>query len=196
MVKNTDPWVDGIERSRMMAVFLKENLGDLSAKTVLDLGCGFGGISMGLAESCGRLYAVDSDQKRVDFLSARVRDKGYRSVSVVHTDAEVLPFEDSFFDLVILNGVLEWSGCGKKIDPRLSQLKVLREVFRVLKKNGTLYLAVENRFFPFNIFRDPHCRLPFVAILPFKLSDLFSRMLSGRPYETPIYSYYGLKNLL
>lgn len=191
-----DPWECGIARGKMMLDFLRKEAGSLSGKSVLDLGCGYGGISMVLKESALKVCSLDMDIARLFRLEGRLSKSGVRGVFAVCSDVSELPFAGNSFDLVILNGVLEWAGYGKQEDPFLLQRKALREAFRVLKKGGKLYLAIENRFYPFNILKDPHVRLPLVAVLPFKLSNMISRLLSGRPYRTPLYSYHGLKRMV
>jgi SAM-dependent methyltransferase len=102
---------------------------------------------------------------------------------------------ENYFDIVMLNGVLEWVGYEKKNAEDI-QLKVLKKALSSLKDTGFLYFAIENRWFPFNFFEDPHQHLPFMCVLPRPLAHLTSYLMRGKPYDTPIYSYWGFINLL
>jgi SAM-dependent methyltransferase len=110
-----------------------------------------------------------------------------------------LPFSDCSFDLVILNGVLEWLGTSElDLAPNLVQEKCLKEIFRVLKPGGSLYIGVENRFAFFYFFgvKDPHSRTPFTTIMPRPIANLICLCLKRKPYRTYIYSLSGYRMIL
>ena len=139
----------------------------------------------------------------------RQHERRLKRTHFLRANGSSMPFNASTFDLVILNGVLEWvaqtspnefleyvsmENCHQS--PYDLQLQTLKEIRQVLKPGGHLYLGIENRWFPLNLIKDPHARIPLVAFLPRKVSNCVSRILSGRPYRHYIYSYWGLKRLL
>ena len=66
---------------------------------VLDIGCGFGDVSMLLADAvgpAGKVVAVDREQRAVDAARNRVEDEGYRQIEFVVATEETLPEDDPF----------------------------------------------------------------------------------------------------
>ena len=169
---------------------------------ILDLGSGWGANTLALSQQFQTVVAVDGTKENLRFSACRIRDAGRSNVHFVSCDpleTVQLPFREGVFDAVILSGVLEWIGTGSPDNsPRELQLRLLRQLKRLLKPNGCLYLGIENRYYALYWFGkpDPHARFPFLSVLPRKLADLVSRLVKGKPYRTYIYSYRGLKKLL
>lgn len=78
----------------------------------------------------GSIYGTDINQ---DFLD--ISQKRGAVVKKSNLDKEPLPFSDSMFDVVVCDGLLEHS---------LNPKKLLEEIYRVLKVDGTLILCVPN----------------------------------------------------
>lgn len=108
-------------------------------KDVLDIGCGAGGktvfyASQGVKSIVG-VEILEKYKKEAEELSRKygVSDK----FSFVCADAANTPFEDETFDTIIMNDAMEHVD-----EPE----KVLNECYRILKRNGRLYL----NFPPYN----------------------------------------------
>ena len=55
-----------------------------------------------------------------------------KKIKKVHGMAQKIPFKDNYFDMVILNGVLEWVGAQTKTgDPLQIQKNCLKEIKRI-----------------------------------------------------------------
>lgn len=126
---------------------------------MLEVGAGSGFISAYFAsryEDTLRVAAVDvADQRRAtEGFEFRLYD-GTR-----------LPFEDSAFDLVVSNHVIEHVGT------RRSQQHHLRELARVLAPGGLIYLAAPSRWQPI----EPHFGLPLLSWIPAPLRDGYVRL--------------------
>ena len=141
---------------------------------------------------------------------------GFENIHTLAAPIKSLPFSDNIFDLVILNGVLEWVGLeedtileqnwkGKRSEkqtysktPEEMQLDVLRELRRVLKPEGSLYIAIENRYGIqyFLGYPDDHNNVRFVTFLPRFLANKISKIMGKGQYRTYIYSPGQLANLL
>jgi len=188
----------GIERGLQMVQFLERELGHLQSKTVLDVGCGLGGISIALAGRCNYVISMDSDiPRRLRVCNKRFQERGIKNALALPANCLQVPFKPKSFDLILLNGVLEWLGeSDLSRPPRDVQRQVLQNMSEILKPGGVLYLAIENRYYPANLLIDPHAKLPIVDFLPRRLADTLSRVLVGRPYRTHIYSYRQLDRLL
>jgi ubiquinone/menaquinone biosynthesis C-methylase UbiE len=146
---------------------------------VLDLGCGYGGISIPLADMFGEVVAADPTFERVETVRLRCRDEGIKNIETVQADALNLPFEDKSFDGVVMMGVLEWVAVGKEGRVEDLQQKALKEIFRVLKPHGFFVLGIENRF-GYNYFlgeEDEHSHLKFTTLVPRFLANIASQIL-------------------
>jgi SAM-dependent methyltransferase len=166
--------------------------------TILDLGCGYGGLSIPLARSYGRVVAVDATLERVKIVGLRAEHEGLHNVVPVHANALELPFGTAAFDCVVVNGVLEWVGeWDTSRAPGEVQLAVLRRCHELLKPGGTLLLAIENRWGLELIYRrKDHNKLYWTSFMPRALADALTRLLKRKPYRTYTYGRGALVELL
>ncbi len=109
------------------ADFLLPHLG--KETHLLDCGCGDGVLTVGLANVCGRVTALDVSAE--DF-QASVASHGLDDLSFVQGDATLLPFRHGTFDAVLAHSVLE-SG----VEPA----RLLAEAWRTLRPGGWLGVA-------------------------------------------------------
>lgn len=169
--------------------------------TVLDLGSGYGNITIPLAKHYRRVVAVDTSVELLEFVKLRAESEGLTNIEFVHSDPFEygnLPFTDKSFDAVVVSGVLEWVGAAKLDEPPSTlQQNFLSQVRRFVKEDGILYVAIENRLYPGFIHRDPHSKLHFTSILPRPLANWYAKF-KGRAdgYRTYIYSAFGYRRLL
>jgi ubiquinone/menaquinone biosynthesis C-methylase UbiE len=139
----------------------------MRARRILEIGCGSGVISATLHEM-GR---PGLEVHAVDVVDSRSETSGYAFQLVPGTE---LPFEDSSFDIVISNHVIEHVG------PEPDQLKHLSEIRRILTPDGVSYLAVPNKW----RLIEPHFRLPFLSWFPRRLADRYVRLArKGTHYD-------------
>ena len=98
---------------------------------VLDVGCGHGSITIGLAPSVGDIVGVDPDD---DFQDARryAAEHGIENVEFLAGDVYDLDFLDDLFDACLCHSMLE------TLD---RPLDALRQIKRVLKPGGVLGVA-------------------------------------------------------
>lgn len=113
-----------VKRENFVNNFLSENC---LGKKALDYCCGDGPVALFLAENGADAYGIDISPISVGICNERAISKGL--VSKTHfsvMDAEKMEFEDNFFDLIAVNGVLH----------HLDIEKALKELTRVLKPTG------------------------------------------------------------
>jgi SAM-dependent methyltransferase len=120
-------------------------------------------------------------------------------VTVARVDAfnsPALPFVADSFDLVVINGVLEYAGLARADRPERAQARILGEAFRVLRPDGMIYWAVENRFSVTYLYGPGHDGLWWSSLLPRRLAHLYSRLVKGTPYVMREPSYFELRRRL
>ena len=109
---------------------------EIEGSKILDCGCGRGSYVLALRE-------LGADAVGIEFLEEKVKDAHQSGVpeNLVRVgDAENMSFEDSTFDVLIFNEVLEHV-------PHDSL--ALKEAFRVLRPGGSVLVFSPNRLYPF-----------------------------------------------
>jgi ubiquinone/menaquinone biosynthesis C-methylase UbiE len=218
-VKNPGQWVDNLVVNGRYSWKL---LLELPPKArVLDLGCGLGNLTSNLAPHVAEVVALDLTWERLLFAQERFKrfNPGDGITVVAGGDGKRLPFPDAHFDCVVLSGVLEWvadDGAGVPKDasrllrvwkmfasffgdsnPRRIQLRFLRELRRILKPDGQLMVAIENRL-DYEYFTgrpDHHSGLLWASLMPRMLANVYSITAARRPYRTYTHSYFGVRRL-
>ena len=99
--------------------------------TLLDLGCGPGSITSGLAAAVhpGRTHGVDLNEEQLGLARQQAQELGLENLEFHQSNALRLPFPDQHFDAVHCHGFLMHSPCIKE---------QLAEILRVLKPRGIL----------------------------------------------------------
>lgn len=139
-------------------VSMIEEINILPRGKVLDIGCGWGELDAMVTKMGFKAFAIDA--------FPRISQKVLSDYNIIFKDclieAEKLPFQDDYFDLVILAEVLEHFN--------YSPLNCFAEIKRVLKKDGLLVLTT------------PHEG----SILSI-LNSLLNKSLESTPFEDWIY---------
>lgn len=164
---------------------------------VLDYGCGWGNIAKFMSHYVKQVVGMDMTYESLVF-AQRTMPNG--NVAFLHGgDGKFLPFGEDSFDLVFLNGLLEWlPEYDLEGNPRDVQLNFLREVRRILRPNGQLLIGIENRYAAIYFLGTPdeHTHLLFATLLPRPLSNLISKIKNKKPYRIYTYSRRGYRKLL
>jgi ubiquinone/menaquinone biosynthesis C-methylase UbiE len=165
--------------------------------TCLDIGCGLGVHTFNIAPNVGQVHAIDLSRKRAEFCELRATMDHVSNVSVLHTDVMHLPFEDKYFDNILMNGVLEWvPEMNLHADPRADQIEVLQKLKGLLKKEGRLYVGIENRIaFSYLTSARDHNRLKYTTLMPRFLAHIITQRKLGKSYRTYTYSKRGYEKL-
>lgn len=172
----------------------------ISNSKILDLGAGLGSLSFQIAKrnpSC-EVYAFDKTLEGLLLLNVIKEQEKLWNLHIARVDALDIPLDDSFFDLVLMVGVLEWVGSSTVgLQPTEAQNNVLREAYRVLKPEGQLLLSIENRF-GYNYLKGAtdHSGLPYTSLMPRFIANWYSKYRLGCEYKTYTYSERGYRKLL
>jgi len=163
----------------------------LDGKRILDVGCGVGMYVRKFRHFSDEVYGID-----VAF--DRVREGAKELPNLMLAAGEHLPFPNGFFDVVVLNEVIEHVS-----DDRATMV----ELARVLRTGGHAVFYAPNRFYPFEthgVFlgrRYVFGNIPGVNYLPLLLRNRlvpharvymtrdFRRITYGLPFRTVIHTY-------
>lgn len=117
--------------TRKLEVF-KELVGREKPKTILDIGCASGTMTNNIARIFpkSKITAVDVYPAAISFAK-----KKYLYIHFLVADAHKLPFKDDSFDLVV---------CYETIEHVVNPKKVLQEIKRVLKKDGSAIIEMDS----------------------------------------------------
>lgn len=164
--------------------------------TILDIGSGWGAVVVELAKKYKEVYATDCNIDTLKFLKVRSEQEGIKNLKFVKTnplDYPTLPFTDSSFDMIVLNGILEWVGSARVDNsPDRVQFDALIELHRLLKPDGFIYLGIENRwYFRHFLAGTPHGELPFISVLPRRIANILTLLIRKQKHRTFIYSKKG-----
>jgi SAM-dependent methyltransferase len=147
------------DRGRLLLRLLADcGAGPVAGSRLLDLGAGFGALSLYFAHLGADVTAVDPNRERLG-VTAKLARAHQLQVETVSASAASLPLADGAFEFVVANNSLCYL-----VDPELRRL-ALAEVRRVLAPGGWLVMRDPNRLTP----RDPFTSLPLLTLLPPRL---------------------------
>jgi 2-polyprenyl-3-methyl-5-hydroxy-6-metoxy-1,4-benzoquinol methylase len=144
--------------AREIAAAFSERTGcrSLQGKHLVDIGCGNGEISDSFSRMGLKVTGVEYSSSRVMKMAAKSRN-----FRLIAGDGHHLPLRSRSFDFAVLADVLE-----HVYDPP----QMMREVARVLKPGGLVFIGATNRCSIANLFTDPHYNAPFVPLMSKRLA--------------------------
>jgi SAM-dependent methyltransferase len=131
MIKTNENWKGSLYKKSILKQLkykmIRKYLGNYQQLRCLDLGSDNGVISYLLRQGGGHWHSADIDKCTVEMIRDMVTENVYL------LEDEKLPFENEFFDIVVIVDLLE------HID---QDLNLMLEIFRVLKPGGILIVNV------------------------------------------------------
>lgn len=155
----------------------KKNLLSLN---ILDIGCSSGVITDHLAKHFRETIGID-----VDKIAVEKAQKAYKrkTLSFKVSSGTSLPFNNESFDIVICNQVYSYAS-----NPR----KMVREIHRVLKKQGLCLFTGDNLLYPM----ESLYHLLFIKWLPKKIQMFLLKIIGYQNFYIGNYkTYWGLRKL-
>jgi len=123
---------------RLLRLLAHEGMQSIAGRRVLDLGAGFGALSLYFAHLGAEVVAVDPDEQRLQVARAIAQRHGL-SLSTVAARARSLPFADDSFEVVVAEDCLAHIGGGQ------TYARALAEIHRVLKPGGWVVIGGRDR---------------------------------------------------
>ena len=134
-----DKWASTLDEKSKLNDYLRRAQSNVIAlldvdkqATFLDIGCGTGwaiGQTARLTGNRGSFYGVDLSSKMIE--KARSNFKGHDNIHFIQANAEAIPLDNELFDLII---------CTHSFHHYLNPDKALKEMFRLLKTGGKVYI--------------------------------------------------------
>jgi len=138
--------------------------GNLSGKTVIEIGCGQGENLLKLASKGACVWGIDVSQNAIERSIKLVKASPFSStINVLVGDAHKIPFPDSFADIIFGNAILH----------HLELKNAHQEIYRLLKREGRgIFIEPLGHNFFINLFRKLTPKRRTDTERPLKMSDL------------------------
>lgn len=114
-------------------------VGSVKDKIILDIGCSFGWFEkFAIENGCKEVIGIDTDEKSLLNAKNQIKDERVKFLKGSVLDLSV--FKKNYFNKVVMWEVLEHL-------PRGTEERAFREISKVLKPRGMLYLSTPNKNF-------------------------------------------------
>lgn len=168
---------------------------------ILDVGAGMGCLAAELARR-HRVVALEGVAERAEFIALRKAQDAIENLSVVNADLNSVRFDADQFDVIVVNGVLEWVGLfNTELAPDTAQVRFLQRLRQALTPHGYIYLGIENRIGWNQLLgHTDHSGLPYTSLMPRFLASVACRHATHRSkcnlgYRTYTYTFRGYRRL-
>lgn len=145
---------------------------ELGGLRVLDVGSGFGALSVVFAWRGAETVGIDPNSARM-LVGTRAAERLGLRLTFVEASAQDLPLPSESFDAVVMNNSLCY------VVQQDDRVRALREALRVLRPGGVIAIRNPNRLYPVDQFTG----LPFVHWLPPRAAHrIATRAVGHRSY--------------
>ena len=133
----TEDWIQMVQtnqhRTHFIMPFTFKQLGNVSGKKILDVGCGEGGYSRELARRGAAVTAVDCAENAIKYCVSKAEEEQLKIIHYVRNSCDLFNIADETFDIVLASMMLmdceDFEG-------------TIKEITRVLKPSGKLFASV------------------------------------------------------
>jgi len=108
--------------------------------TVVDLGCGNGRHLLPCAEHCKQVIGIDISGELLNIAQKKLKEKNLNNTVLIHADVVNLPLKNDTVDSVLFIASLH------NINGKDRRIQSLKEVRRILKKDGRAFISVWSRW--------------------------------------------------
>jgi SAM-dependent methyltransferase len=136
-IEMTEEWIRQAQtsphRMHFIMPFTFKQIGDVSGKVILDLGCGEGGYSRELARKGAIVTAVDCAENVIKYCVTKSKKEKLKITYYIRNSSDLYGIADDTFDIVLSSMMLmdceDFEG-------------TIKEITRVLKLSGKLFASV------------------------------------------------------
>jgi len=108
--------------------------------TVADIACGNGRHLIPCAKHCRKVIGLDLSNELLDIINNRLKEEKIKNVTLINSDVVKIPLDDESVDVSLYIAALH------NIKGRANRIKSLKEVKRILKKDGAAQISVWSRW--------------------------------------------------
>jgi len=174
----------GVVRAKSALAEVQRHSRSYSTDAFLEIGCGTGEFLVAATQVFDQVVGLDIEMCWLVIAKKQLEEAG-RAATLACACAEHLPLSDSSFQLAVARDVIEHVE---------APTELLREAYRVLRRNGTLFLSTPNRW---SLALEPHVKVWGVGFLPKAWRSPYVRLVRKIPYESiNTLSYFDVRRLL
>jgi ubiquinone/menaquinone biosynthesis C-methylase UbiE len=111
-----------------------------SNSIVVDLGCGNGRHLLPCAQHCKAAIGADISRNLLKIVQKKVEENEFSNILLIQSDLISLPIKNSSFDAALFIASLH------NIKGRENRIKALKEMYRILKKDGVGLISVWSKW--------------------------------------------------
>lgn len=194
-----NPWLHKIITYSTRGDYVYLSKANPESTISLDLGAGWGQSLDALSQVSKKVWALEGTIDKLHFIQKRIKQDGLNNVELINATALDMPFSDNTFDLIVMNGVLEWipvSDITK--NPRELQILALKECLRILRPGGQLIVGIENSHGLKYFYGEPddHTGVVGISYLSRKKATEKLKEVRNEEYRTYTYTMKGYSKLL
>lgn len=192
-----NPWLYSIITDRGRSLFL-DFIPLKNGGNYLDVGSGWGQIAIPLSRH-GNVLCLDITVSRLKILKEIARQEKSKLLYLCG-NYTTFPFEDNQFDLIILNGTLEWIALGISSKSIWQvQVEALKKTFNILSSGGYVYIGIENALGLKYIFGAPddHTSMEYFVFLDEERAKLvYNKKFPNKKLPTKTWSLIEYKKMI
>lgn len=163
---------------------------------VLEIGCGLGAVSYQLSQHF-KVTSIDISNKNCEFCNLMAYQDNL-NIDVIHSELDNLPLESNQYDLVCFIGSFEWMPYYfYNENPNEFINKLTKEVNRVLKIGGKVFIGSENSHFIgyFSGIREAHTNIPYISLVDWNDANELSQEIRNSDFRELTFNYQTIRNL-
>ncbi len=107
---------------------------------VADIGCGNGRHLIPCALNCKKAIGIDISKKLLKITKEKIKKQKFENTILLHSNILNIPLKDNILDSALCIATLH------NIKGRNNRIKSLKEIYRILKKNGEVIISVWSRW--------------------------------------------------
>ena len=107
---------------------------------IADIGCGNGRHLLPAAKQCKHVFGLDISSELLYIIKKKLLNDKFQNVSLIHSDVVNIPLKNNSINAVLFIASLH------NIEKRINRLNSLKEVRRILKKDGLALISVWSRW--------------------------------------------------
>lgn len=108
--------------------------------TVLDIGCGNGRHLVPCTRQCKHVIGLDISKNLLKIVDKKIKENKITNATLVHGNMICLPIGNNSIDSVLCIASIH------NVKGRQNRILVLKEIYRILKKNSTAFISVWSRW--------------------------------------------------